>query len=96
MSVMHMVTIKDSVDEIELSSSDRVPTIQLSKTGKNVVVIMLDRAVNGYIPYFFSERPELEKQFAGFTYYDNTISFGEKTNFGAPALLSVDTRSDDL
>lgn len=87
MSVMHMVTIKDSVNEIELSSSDRVPTIQLSKTGKNVVVIMLDRAVNGYIPYFFSERPELEKQFAGFTYYDNTISFGEKTNFGAPALF---------
>lgn len=48
---------------------------------------MLDRAVGEYIPYFFQEKPELEKQFSGFTYYANTISFGAHTNFGAPALF---------
>lgn len=46
---------------------------------------MLDRAVSGYIPYIFEEDPELKEQFAGFTYYPNCLSFGEHTNFGAPA-----------
>jgi len=62
-------------------------SIQLSKEGKNVVVIMLDRAIGGYLPYFMQEKPELKEQFAGFTYYSNTISFGGHTNFAAPALL---------
>lgn len=40
-----------------------------------------------FVPYIMQERPELQQQFAGFTYYDNTISFGASTNFGAPALF---------
>jgi uncharacterized protein with ParB-like and HNH nuclease domain len=28
------------------------------------------------IPFIFNENPELVKQFNGFTYYENTISFG--------------------
>lgn len=62
-------------------------TFSLSRTGKNVVVIMLDRALGPYIPYMLNEKPELEKQLAGFTYYPNTLSFGEHTNLGVPALL---------
>lgn len=63
------------------------PNIPLSKNGKNVVVIMLDRAINGYVPFLFHEKPELKEQFSGFVYYPNTISFGYYTNLGAPALF---------
>lgn len=59
----------------------------LSRTGKNVVVIMLDRALGPYIPYLLNEKPELKEQLSGFTYYPNTLSFGGHTNFGVPALL---------
>lgn len=61
--------------------------LRLSRTGKNVIVFMLDRAIGGYIPYIFDEKPELLDSFRGFVYYPNTISFGTHTNFGAPALF---------
>ena len=59
----------------------------LSKKGNNVVVIMLDRAIGSYTPYLFENNPELKQQFAGFTCYPNTLSFGTITNFGSPALF---------
>ena len=64
-----------------------MPSFPLSKTGKNVIVFMLDRAMNEFVPYLFNERPQLKAQFAGFTYYPNTISFGPGTYFGAPPLF---------
>ncbi|MBO5638823.1 MAG: YidC/Oxa1 family membrane protein insertase [Oscillospiraceae bacterium] len=78
--------------------------IPLSKTGKNVIVIMLDRAVNAFVPYVLNERPELQRQFAGFTYYPNTLSYGARTNVGSPPLFGgydyipeeIDRRSDVL
>lgn len=87
MSTMNIVKTKRSVDEISVAQTSEKPNIQLSKTGKNVVVLMLDRAMGEYIPYIFNEKPELKEQFKGFTYYSNTISFGGKTNFGVPAML---------
>ncbi|MDO4651138.1 MAG: hypothetical protein Q4B26_21065, partial [Eubacteriales bacterium] len=66
--------------------TDEFPHIELSKHDKNVVVIMLDRAMGEYVPYILKEKPHLKSQFAGFTYYDNTISFGSHTNFGTPPL----------
>lgn len=90
MSALNMVTINKSVKEISselVMQNGKTPSFPLSKNGKNVVVLMLDRALGEYIPYLFAEKPELEEQFAGFTYYANTISFGGFTNFGTPALL---------
>jgi len=90
MSALNVVTIKKSVDQISsdiIEQNSETPSFSLSKTGKNVVVIMLDRALGEYIPYFFAEKPELEEQFSGFTYYENTISFGGFTNFGFPAVM---------
>ncbi|MBR6483970.1 MAG: YidC/Oxa1 family membrane protein insertase [Clostridiales bacterium] len=78
-------------------------TLTLSRTEKNVVVIMLDRAQGFLLPYCFSERPELEEKFDGFTFYENTVSFGRCTNIGAPALFggydytpSASNARDDL
>lgn len=87
MSAMNIMKTKRSVDEVAVAQTSDKPNIQLSKTGKNVVVLMLDRAMGEYIPYIFNEKPELKEQFAGFTYYSNTVSFGAQTNFGVPALL---------
>jgi len=63
------------------------PKITLSRNGKNVMVIMLDRAIGCIVPYLFNESPKLKKQFDGFTCYTRTMSFGAHTNFGAPALF---------
>ena len=73
-------------DDVNLVAENRA-SLTLSKTEKNVIVIMLDRAINGYVPYIFNERPELIDQFDGFTYYPNTISYGGFTNTGSPALF---------
>ena len=57
-----------------------------STNGKNVVVVMIDRAVGAFLPYLFNERPELEKQFDGFTWYPNTLSYSNSTNTGSPPI----------
>ncbi|MCR5251215.1 MAG: YidC/Oxa1 family membrane protein insertase [Lachnospiraceae bacterium] len=62
------------------------PVFHLSRSGKNVVVIMLDRAVSAFIPYIMEERPELPAVYSGFTWYPNTLSFGGSTRLGAPAV----------
>lgn len=89
MSIRNVVTVNKSVKEISLQDTEEqgLPGFQLSKTGKNVVVLMLDRSMGGFVPYILNERPDLKEQFSGFTYYANTISFGAFTNFGTPGML---------
>lgn len=70
----------ESVDDIK-------NVIPISKSGKNVVVLMLDRAISGYIPYIFNEKPELYDSFDGFTNYTNTLSFAGNTNMSVPSLF---------
>ena len=71
-------------DQLSAYKESRNPYFTLSKTGKNVVVIMLDRSLNEYIPYMVNEKPELKEKLDGFTYYENIASFGQSTNFGVP------------
>jgi YidC/Oxa1 family membrane protein insertase len=54
-----------------------------SKTGKNVLLIMLDCAVGGYIPFIFDEKPELYSLMKGFHWYPNCASFSNHTLIGA-------------
>jgi membrane protein insertase Oxa1/YidC/SpoIIIJ len=63
------------------------PVYKFSRTGKNILVIMLDKAISGYIPYIFNEKPELYNSFEGFTWYRNAISFGAYTNYGSPGIF---------
>jgi hypothetical protein len=64
-----------------------VPVFNLSKTGQNVVVIMLDRAQNAFVPFILEESPDLKEIYSGFVYYPNTVSFHGYTRIGAPPLL---------
>ncbi|GMO29089.1 MAG: YidC/Oxa1 family membrane protein insertase [Termitinemataceae bacterium] len=68
-------------------TSDLTKVFSFSGIGKNVLVIMLDRALSSYVPHIFAEKPELYDTFSGFTWYPNCASFGEITLFGAPPLF---------
>lgn len=63
------------------------PILTLSKTEKNVVVFMVDRAISDYFPYIMAEKPELAEQYEGFVYYPNTISFGQYTIYASAAIF---------
>ena len=73
------------------TSEKKVLTIEkeynLSKTEKNVVVLFLDRAINSYAKKIFEDFPEIKKQFEGFTYFPNTLSFSSSTVTGAPPMM---------
>ncbi len=69
-------------------TGDEIESVyHLSKDGKNVVVLFLDRAFNGFFPYTLEALPELKEQLSGFVYYPNTVSFGGNTTFGSPAMM---------
>lgn len=90
LSAMYMKDIYDATVNLKktaVKTAESIPHFTLSKTGKNVVVFMLDRSLGQLMPYIFNEKPELVKQFSGFTYYSNTVSFGKCTNTGSPALF---------
>ncbi len=87
MSLINVVTINKSVKSISLEDTSTIPQFELDKNGKNVIIIMLDRAIGEYVPYILNENPKLKQQFDGFTYYSNTISYGDHTNFAFPALI---------
>jgi len=63
------------------------PILNLSKEGKNVVFLFLDRAMNAYFPYIMDQSPELNEQYQGFVYFPNTVSFGSHTITGGPSML---------
>ncbi|MCR5060860.1 MAG: membrane protein insertase YidC [Saccharofermentans sp.] len=95
MSVINIVRIRSDIDEFLASGARSVSyssldeenkMIRLSKDGRNVVVIMVDRAIGGFVPYLFAEKPVLAEQFDGFTYYSNAISYGNHTYMGAPGI----------
>ena len=79
------------------------PILTLSRTEKNVVVFMLDRAISDYFPYILAEKPELAEKFSGFVYYPNTLSYGQYTVFASAAIFggyeytpwAINERSDE-
>ena len=112
LSVSNLVTMQSRLaSEKEMlfadgeGSSDKVePIFRLSTKGKNVIVLMMDRAIGYLFPYILKQRPELKEQLSGFTWYSNTLAYGTHTNFGSPPLyggyeytpLEMNRRSDLL
>jgi membrane protein insertase Oxa1/YidC/SpoIIIJ len=62
------------------------PIFNLSKENKNIIIIMADGAINGFVPLIFNDHPKLDKQFDGFTLFKNTASFSTHTLMGVPPL----------
>ncbi len=63
------------------------PLLELSTTDRNVVIIMLDRAVSTYVPYILDENPSFKEAIDGFTFYPDTVSASNKTLHGTPCLF---------
>ncbi len=81
--IMHYLK---SVERCENTDPSLETVVVLGKEQKNLVVIMLDRAISGYLPFIMAENPVLYDQFSGFTWYPNTVSPGACTFTGAPGL----------
>lgn len=105
MTVINIAKINSSLSNVVIDDSvDSQLKVKLSKTGKNVVVIMLDRGFGPYIPYILNEKPELIEKYDGFTYYANTLSYGGHTNFASAAFwggyeytpIEMNSRTDEL
>lgn len=86
-NIYKIISGQKNAPKVEVNAQTTELPITLSRTGKNVVVMMLDRAIGGYVPYIFDEKPELKDSFRGFVYYPNTVSYGLKTNYGTPGLF---------
>lgn len=90
LSIRNVFIIDNSIRDIKPGSKTEASydgILRLSRTGNNVIVFMLDRAIGEYIPYIFDEKPELLDSYRGFVYYPNTVSLGRCTNIAAPALF---------
>ena len=74
--------VRDITDRIKAEDA----SFRLDREGRNVIVIMMDRAIGSFVPYLMNEKPELKEQFDGFTYYPNSLSYGYHTNIASPAL----------
>lgn len=58
-----------------------------SKNKKNVVVLMLDRFIGGYVPQILKFLPEIKDEFDGFTWYSESLSTGSCTISGVPSIM---------
>ncbi len=83
---------KKSVDQQSESTvnikEDLKPIYTLSRTGKNVFILILDRAVSSYFPMVMEAQPGLRDSYKGFVYYPNTVSSGAYTITGTPPLMA--------
>jgi YidC/Oxa1 family membrane protein insertase len=86
-SIANLTSIKKGFGIVEANQVQNDNTLEevytLSDNGKNIIIIMIDCAVGGYIPYIFEERPDLLRTFSSFTWYPNTVSFSNHTAIGA-------------
>jgi membrane protein insertase Oxa1/YidC/SpoIIIJ len=93
LSVRNIAVIKteyEKTGEFHVSGGGETsvtPIFHFSKTGRNTVVLMLDRAMNSFVPFIFDEIPGLREQYSGFVYYPNTLSFNGYTRLGAPPIF---------
>ena len=69
------------------AQTEIVPAYHLSKTGRNVIVIMMDRFFMPFVERCLDEEPELKEQFDGFVFYKNTVSFAPRTMTGSVGIF---------
>lgn len=89
--------------QIDLDNESEI-VYNFSKNKQNVIVFFLDRAIGSFVPNIFEDIPELTKQFQGFTYYPNCLSFGQQTVYGYPPIVGgyeytqekMNERADEL
>ena len=93
LGIVNIKTIQHGFKEYESIKAKDISTVQdmepvftFTKTGKNVLVLMLDRGESAYFDLILQDRPKLRNIFKGFVYYKNTVSFSGGTLMGSPGL----------
>jgi len=93
-SIVNLIKINSEYNQLktyyvkpDIRIKEITPVFRLSKNEKNIVLLMLDRAISVFIPYIFQESPELTEKYSGFTYFPNTVSFNGYTLISSPALF---------
>jgi len=93
LSIYNIFTIQkkykifSSIKKTELSGISRIqPIFHFSKDKPNIIIIMLDRAIGGFVKPVFDAQPVLYDQFDGFTWFPNTVSFANHTLIGVPPI----------
>ena len=70
---------KNIVINDNVSNENNVKIFNLSKTGENIFVFILDRAINSYWIDALKRYPEYKEKLDGFVIYPNTVSFSAHT-----------------
>ena len=73
------------LNKIEKSMSS-TKTYTFTRSGKNILFIMLDRAMNFFIDPIFDNSELIKNEYSGFVLYKNIVSFGTGTNTSTPSL----------
>ena len=89
----NLMTGEKNYVDIILAETDNVvkedgikPVFNVSKNGKNVIFICLDRFIARYYPYVIAVKPEIKEKLDGFKIWTNTFSFGDHTLTGTPGM----------
>ncbi|MFO7735949.1 MAG: YidC/Oxa1 family membrane protein insertase, partial [bacterium] len=79
----------DKVKDKDTVSADKFDKkFTFSKNNKNVVVILFDRFIGGYIPELTELIPELKDEILdGFVWYSNSLSSGSDTLSSEPSIM---------
>ena len=70
---------KLSDSQIDSDKPSDMKIFNMSKTGKNIFVFVLDRAINSYWLDAFERFPNYKKDLDGFIFYPNNVSFSQST-----------------
>ncbi|MDR1220589.1 MAG: membrane protein insertase YidC [Treponema sp.] len=86
MSVITMVTLGKELNMIRQTAREHAVStaavFPFTKTGGNTFIMFLDRALGVAMDMALEEAPELRERYDGFTWYPNTLSFGNCTVTG--------------
>jgi FtsH-binding integral membrane protein len=88
MTVLSLVSIQQRITrKSEEEAAAKQKLFSYTKQGKNVLLVFVDGAMSGYLPDIFKDDPSLPARFAGFTWYSNIVSTGNRTLNGLPAVF---------
>ncbi|WP_267273616.1 sulfatase-like hydrolase/transferase [Pseudomonas putida] len=81
------VTLASKIAVIPLPGNDGKQTLSFSKTEQNIVVLMIDGSMAGYIPRLLEHDAQAAERLSGFTWYSNVVSTGNRTFNALPAVF---------
>ena len=80
------VTFETEKTSSIVKTNDIESVFNFTQTGKNIVVIMLDKAEGSYFESILRDKPELREIFEGFKFYKNALSYNSSTLMATPGL----------